>query len=438
MNERYWDQDIETLSVAKLDELKLEKFKRLIEVAYEHSAFYRAAFIKAGLSPSEFNRLEDIEKIPLSYPHDLLSNPEDFQTNNSKIILVTCSGGTYRKPKKIYRTSQDILYSVEATARMFYTCGVRSSDSFAILQSFGIWGIALLALEACEKIGCKSLPIGVHMDDEEVLELLKEEKVTVIYAVPSNAVRLTEHAIRKYDLQKDFSVRRILVAGEKLSKTQKENLESLWGARVFNIYGSEETDGLGVECEEHSGIHFCYDQFVAEVLDPLTNRRKSLGEAGILAITPLNHFGTILIRYVLGDVVRFIPSRCACGRTAPFIEILGREEESLTLMNGTKLVRYQIEQFLLNYFEKIPSFQVMHQRHTDRDHLDFLIVERDKDDKIGERLGEDIRNMSLDLYSAIQQGLVEVHVKLVDLNALTRTERGKVPAFVEKGGLENG
>ncbi|MHA1604584.1 MAG: phenylacetate--CoA ligase family protein, partial [Candidatus Freyarchaeota archaeon] len=55
--------------------------------------------------------------------------------------------------------------------------------------------------------------------------------------------------------------------------------------------------------------------YFIEVVDPKTGERKEDGEEGVAAITHLNRRGTVLLRYVLGDIIKLTHEQCPyCGR----------------------------------------------------------------------------------------------------------------------------
>ena len=74
----------------------------------------------------------------------------------------------------------------------------------------------------------------------------------------------------------------------------KRRLEALWGARVFEFYGSTEvapTPG-GYMCEagvstEPYGPHFMEDQHIAELIDPETFEPVPEGQRGLSVATNL-------------------------------------------------------------------------------------------------------------------------------------------------------
>ena len=60
----FYDEKIETMSRAELNELQLERLKKAVKYAYENSAFYTKMFDNAKIKPEDIKSLDDLRKIP--------------------------------------------------------------------------------------------------------------------------------------------------------------------------------------------------------------------------------------------------------------------------------------------------------------------------------------------------------------------------------------
>ena len=85
---------------------------------------------------------------------------------------------------------------------------------------------------------------------------------------------------------------------------------------IFDRYGSTESGGLA-QCREEGDWHNPTPEMIYhEVVDPDTGQPLPDGERGALAITLLARRGTVLLRYLIGDVVSLAHDPCPhCGRT---------------------------------------------------------------------------------------------------------------------------
>src|SRR6185437_4278751 len=110
-----------------------------------------------------------------------------------------------------------------------------------------------------------------------------------------------------------FSPRAIVVGAEKLHDFQRRRIEEVFGAPVFETYGSREFMLIGAECDRHRGLHLTAENLLVEVLDD-DGQPTPPGEEGDVVITDLYNYGMPFVRYANGDrgVAGF--EGCACGR----------------------------------------------------------------------------------------------------------------------------
>jgi phenylacetate-CoA ligase len=226
-----------------------------------------------------------------------------------------------------------------------------------------------------------------------------------------------------------------MLAGEGFGPSTREFLAQKWGADTFNIYGSEETDGLGAECQAHSGIHIWEDQFIFEFLNPDTLAPALPGQIAELVVTTLTKETYPLIRYRIGDLVEVFPGTCECGRTHTRIAVHGRTTDTLVLVDSTKIYGYQIARALAPWIDLIESYQVICERADNGgDALKLLVVPRDKDFNAAERnkISEALINLSMAFATVVQGGGATIDVINASASELVVTSRGKVPIFVDR------
>nr|MDO8099017.1 hypothetical protein [Candidatus Njordarchaeota archaeon] len=130
---------------------------------------------------------------------------------------------------------------------------------------------------------------------------------------------------------KDFSaVRMVRALGEASPKEMRDDirhrLQNMGAGEVFvgNDYGFTEIQGSTTECVELGGCHNpAPDLHCLEVVNPDTGERLEDGKEGALAITHINRRGTVLLRYVIGDLVAITRETCPhCGRNGERIIIV--------------------------------------------------------------------------------------------------------------------
>jgi len=174
------------------------------------------------------------------------------------------------------------------------------------------------------------------------LDFIRRLRVTALAGLPLEAILLREVAREQgLDIHRDVnSLRVILCGGAVLPPALRRLIEQDWGARVVEIYGSNETMGLGLSCVE-GRLHLCTDLVEAEVLDPQTYSAVEPGEIGVLTVTSMAHEVMPLVRYVTGDLVRVSHEPCRCGEPDPVIEVLGRVDDVIEIA-GARAMPYDI------------------------------------------------------------------------------------------------
>lgn len=430
---RYWD----SVETADREDIVALQNARLIDVVRRvaKSAFYAERFRSAGIDIDSFKGLDDLSCLPFTEPADLLQDPLSIVPKDVKIATVRCSGGTSDIPKIILRTEYDLRTSADVAARMFFCNGVRETDTVLLLQPFGIWGIGSIAFDALLKIGATIIPLGVGIPETFMMSIIRHIVPTVVYTSPRYATMLT-HNLEAMGVDcRSMGIRLFMLAGEGFGPSTRELLATKWGADTFNIYGSEETDGLGAECSAHSGIHIWEDQFVFEFLDPDTLEPTEPGQIAEMVVTTLTKEGLPLVRYRIGDLVEVFPGICKCGRTHTRIAVRGRTTDTLVLVDSTKVYGYQVARALAPWTHSIESYQIIcEQADNGGDALKLLVVPKTKGftDEERKEIAKGLKGLSMAFTTVVEGGGATIEVINASMSDLVVTPRGKVPLFIDK------
>jgi phenylacetate-coenzyme A ligase PaaK-like adenylate-forming protein len=112
------------------------------------------------------------------------------------------------------------------------------------------------------------------------------------------------------------------------------------GARdvvINNGYGFTEIQGPAPECREGSGYHVTAPtEYAIEILDPETLRPQPDSVPGLVVLSHLNRRGTVLLRYVVGDLSALTWTPCPdCGFSGPRFTVPPRRTGGLVKVKGT-------------------------------------------------------------------------------------------------------
>jgi phenylacetate-coenzyme A ligase PaaK-like adenylate-forming protein len=160
-----------------------------------------------------------------------------------------------------------------------------------------------------------------------LVQALNDWQPSVLATYPTAATLLAEQA-RAGHL--NLRLRALWSGGETLRPAQRARIEAAFDCPVRNSYGASEFFCIASECG-HGGLHLNADWVILEPVDA-EGQPVPIGDWGqTTLLTNLANHVQPLIRYELGDRVRFTGSACACGNRLPLIEVQGREDEVLHL-----------------------------------------------------------------------------------------------------------
>jgi phenylacetate-CoA ligase len=374
-----WKPELETMPREKLLEYQLALFRKQMAYVYERAPFYRRKFDEAGVRPEQIKTLEDVSKIPFTVKEELRQSQEkyppygDFHCISPKDgVRVFQTTGTTGIPVRSLLSKRDWLEVYYDQFMYFmYGYGITKADTIFIPFNYGLylawWGIH----SSFEQGGVLVIPGGGQSSEDRIRNIL-EWKPTVVCGTPTYILFLGETAKKMgVDLSKT-TVRIVITAGEPGAQvpSTKKLIETTWGAKNYDDIGSTEISNFGFECVAQKGTHVIESMFIAEVIDPLTGKNLNPGEEGELVLTNLCCESMPLIRWRMGDVVKFDYKKCDCGRTFLRLEggIIGRADDMFQF-GGVNIFPSAIENFVRETKEFSNEYQVVAPKMGSGKHL---------------------------------------------------------------------
>ena len=400
---------------------QLKGLQWTVKHAYYGSPVYKAKLDTAGVTPESIKELDDLRRLPFTsaddlkkgYPFPLLCVPF------SEVVRIHASSGTTGKRKVLCYTQKDIQDWSHFFARCYEMAGLTREDRVQIAVGYGVWTAGVGFQAGCERFGAMAVPVGPG-NLEMQAQFLVDFQSTVLCCTASMGLLLAEEVSRNR-LREQISLKKMIFGSERSSLAMRRKIKELLGLeQLFDIPGMTELygPGTGLECPEHSGIHYWADYFLLEIVDPETLEPVPPGEVGEMVVTTLHKEGVPLIRYRTRDLSRLIPGRCACGSILPrHDQLLGRTDDMI-IFRAVNIYPGQIDE-ILSRVEGIGSeFQIVLEREQGLDSM-LLRIEREQGlDAEGDRqivpiITQKIKN----------QLLVASEIELVDYGSLTRTVR---------------
>src|SRR6185312_4913063 len=122
-----------------------------------------------------------------------------------------------------------------------------------------------------------------------------------------------------------------------LGVDDREALQNLWNAPVYDTYGTNECGSLAAECEYQTGMHVFEDAFVLEIVDQETQKPRAPGERGVIYQTTLFKHLAPMIRFNSNDVSAWAAGECPCGCRHPRLERIYGRSDNMVKLRGTNV-----------------------------------------------------------------------------------------------------
>ena len=159
-------------------------------------------------------------------------------------------------------------------------------------------------------------------------------------------------------------------------------------------YAFTEMQGGLVQCAEEAAVqNIVPDLYHLEVVEPAAGRSLAEGESGALAISPIYRRGTVLIRYLVGDIVTLSRTpRPHCGRVGERVVATPRRTGNLVKCRGM-LVNTDVILDTLSAMAEIAEFQVVFAPPAASGEMERLLIrlERDADATLREDVVRRVR-----------------------------------------------
>jgi len=306
--------------------------------------FFQRHWRNAGLEPGDIRSLDDLTKLPPYTVHDIRDSIErhppfgDFmglspEDGKRMPLVLQTSGGTTGLPRPMLYSPVDRETMAILGGRRFAMHGIRPGDLVLVTYALGLSNGAMAPREALWRY-TGAVPVmtgsGATTPTRRQLELIQAWKINVILGFPAYLRHMA--LVARDELGIDVRTLGIRLIGTHLGMEDRAQIEALWDAPCFDMYGTHESGMLGAECSHQTGMHVQEDAFILEIADPETGRILPDGERGTVYITTLYKWGAPQIRFNVNDVSAFATNTCPCGSTMRRLQrIFGRNDNMVKL-----------------------------------------------------------------------------------------------------------
>jgi len=365
-----------------LERLQLQKLRDMCREISHANPFWTERLESVGLDPAVVDRWDVFARIPFLQKADLVeshaTNPP--YSSNMTYPLVRYSrlhqtSGTTGKPLRWLDTPDSWDWLMACWRQIYHLVGLTPEDRLAFPFSFGPFIGFWAAFEGAQRLGNLCLA-GGGMSSQARLRMILDNDATIVCCTPTYALRLATVAEEEGLNMAESAVRGIVVAGEPGGNIPaiRQQIETAFGARVFDHWGMTEIGSLGVESVNYAdGLYLLETECIAEIVDPENGTPVEAGEVGELVMTNLGRWGSPVIRYRTGDLVREDLSESPDDLCLKRLRggVLGRADDMMTI-RGNNVFPSSIDA-IVREFERVVEYRMHFTTQREMNHLKIEI-----------------------------------------------------------------
>jgi phenylacetate-CoA ligase len=365
----------------QLRQLQLERLQMTLNRAYFSVDFYRHRMDSLRLLPEEVSSFDDLRRFPFTTRQDLVEHyPYGlFAVPLRSIVRLKVTSPVVRdrgNPIVVGFTRHDVAMWQALMVRLYEQLGVTDRDIVQVAFNFGLFPGAMTFNQAAESLGATLAP-SATVSATLQLQIMQDFRSTVLATTTAFALHIVETMQKNQLDSASLHLKLVILGPDPLAEETREHLETAFSIPVYGLYGVNEMvePGIAGECPQKQGLHWAEDQFLAEIVHPLSGEPLPPGQEGELVITTLTTEGYPIIRYRTGDVTRLHTGPCPCGRTMARIAPIARRTDNRISVRGIPIYPEQVEELLVGFDPAIEDLRlVVHTRHGIGQQLEILLT----------------------------------------------------------------
>jgi phenylacetate-coenzyme A ligase PaaK-like adenylate-forming protein len=420
--------DLSSEQIIRLQEKKLKEFMRY--QLYPFSPFYKKLFDHSKIDPASIKTIKDLEKIPLTTKENIMPTKENPKAFKDFILQPDLKKIKKHWPKSrlIGLKIRDILGAdlKQELLEEYYptfliaTSGTTGNNvpfmySLRDIKQFSNAYVSIASVIKLDKdyVVLNVFPFAPHLafvfvnwinvhstyrifhsgggavtSTAKALDVVNRADVNMLVGIPSYIYHMLTKA-QEMDVPLK-TIKLVATAGEKLTETTRKRMEEILKERgakdfhIYDVYGTTEMRDAVAECQPGSKtFHFHPNIHIMEIVDPKTGKQKKPGESGALVVTNIDGRGTVVCRFLIGDIFEggLQYGKCPhCGSCLPrLVGPIGRIRDytqclDLTKVKGT-LVNMNAFFDLIPSIEGVEEWQVsIEKKNNDPSQMDVLKI----------------------------------------------------------------
>lgn len=314
-----WFLFLKTAESKSLEELKayqLNKLQEIVNIAYSNSSYYKKKFDTHNIKPSSIKSLTDINKLPILEKTELLENSASIHTNlRFKKVFVANTSGTSGASLEFKRDESADSFNRAAALRGYTWYNVKPWE-----RNGYFWGYNFSKFETVKTklFDYFQNRFRIFNFNKNQLKSFSKKLNTAKYLHGySSMIYEIAKMINSAKIEKPKNLKMIKGTSEKIYDSYQKEVKEAFGLKMINEYGATESGIIAFECP-FGNMHITMEGVLVEEVD------------NEIIITNLQMQSFPIIRYKLGDYVKFAPEnkKCSCRLAHTIIEeVRGRVGE---------------------------------------------------------------------------------------------------------------
>jgi len=346
-----------------------EKYlKKLLLHTYQNVPYYRGIFDSIGIIENSEIHLSKFHEIPILTKELLQKHQKDLVSKDymNRKWYINYSGGSTGEPT---RFMQDNCYDkwVGATRKYYFQDILDINESN--VKKIILWGSPQDLFKGTISIKSKIINWLSNIqllnsfkmsqnDMKSYINLINKYKPEIIRGYAGSLYELAKFSERNN--LNIYKPKKIISSAETLTNDMRIKIETVFGTKLYDFYGSRESAIIAGECKYGLMHVFSFNNHF-DIIDR-NNNLINEGKEGRIIITTLHNYSMPLIRYEIGDIAELGLAGCTCGNFLPCLKkISGRLEEQFIKKDGTIVIGYFFVHLLGVLLNKgfIRKFQVI-------------------------------------------------------------------------------
>ena len=327
-----------------LDAMQTQSLQGLLRHAFHTVPYYRTLAESRGLNPEIITPETLHRHLPILDKAEVKSAPVQFlsQSIPPRRLSTIHTSGTTGTPLTIRCTKESIQKNYAFFARFLRWAGV----DIGVRNATFAGRIVVPPQQKrppywrSNRAFRSTLFSSYHLSSDNLpgyVEALSSLQPLYIDAYPS-AIYTVARFINTTKTRHFVRPLAIITSSETLLEHQREEIETAFGCKVFDQFGSAEMATFISQCE-HGSYHVHPEYGIVEIVDQDGNPLPP-DSVGQMVCTGFLNDAMPLVRYRIGDSARLASRECGCGRKFPVIEALeGRSDDILIGSDGQAVGR---------------------------------------------------------------------------------------------------